>query len=343
MADNTAIEWADRTWNPVLGCVKVSPGCDGCYAITQAHIRASNPHPRVASAFNGLTQRTPEGLDWTGRVNLIRERLGEPFTWRKPQTVFVNSLSDLFHPAIPESFIADVFQVMAATPRHTYQVLTKRHGRMRGLLRKWSPITGAPPWVHTGPWPLPNVWLGVSVEDQERAELRIPALLETPAAVRWISAEPLLGPVDLRNLKARNGALIDCLGGDVKTPGGEVYSGAPSVLDWVVTGGESGKGARPPHPDWFRRLRDQCQELGTAFFLKQWGSWRPQPRYATDDRHHVVMVDGHDRGTPWPGWRLDQPDAVVMERVSKKSAGRELDGRTWDELPGAREVVVQHG
>ena len=342
MADNSSIEWTDTTWNVALGCDRVSSGCDGCYAIPQAHIRASNPHPKVAAAFAGLTTRTSDRLDWTGKVNLIEERLNQPFAWRNPRKVFVNSLADLFHDKIPADFISDVFAVMALTPQHTYQILTKRHGPMRSLLNKqafWYQVgrkarhlgySNSRAANHLGDgsniydtaqWEtrrhLPNVWLGVSVEDQKHADLRIPALLETPAAVRWISAEPLLGPVILRD---------DWMGADP-------YRRDEPSLTWVVAGGESGPKARPMHPSWPRSLRDQCQAAGIAFLYKQWGEWWPQPRYNTDDRHHVVMVNGMDRGTPWPGWGLDQPDAEVMERVGKKRAGRLLDGREWNEFP----------
>jgi protein gp37 len=324
----TKIEWTERVWNPTTGCDRVSPGCDHCYAMTM--------HPDV---------------------------LDLPLRWRKPQRIFVNSMSDLFHDAVADEFIARVFAVMSLARRHKFQLLTKRHGRMRSLLSspafrllcenaqdgllgdRAMPIAEFTREQKTRQWwsdfaePLPNVWLGVSVENQQWAGTRIPALLETPAAVRWISAEPLLGPVDLRNLRVRDDALIDCLGGDVKSAyDGAVYSGTPSVLDWVVAGGESGPGARPMHPSWPRLLRDQCKAAGVAFLYKQWGEWRPQPRYSTDDRHHVVMPDGRDRGTPWSGWGIDQPDAEVMERVGKKAAGRHLDGRTWDQYPDTAEL-----
>lgn len=297
---NTSIEWTDSTWSPVTGCTKVSPGCDNCYA------------EGIARRFAG-SKAFPNGFD----VTLHPERLDQPLRWKKPRRIFVNSMSDLFHDAVPDDYIARVFAVMAQTPQHTYQVLTKRHGRMRSLLRKWTPVTGITPWVFTGPWPLPNVWLGVSVEDQKHAELRVPALLETPAAVRFLSCEPLLGLVDLRNLKARNGALIDCLGGDVKSASdGAVYSGTPSVVDWVIVGGESGPGARPMHPDWARSLRDQCANAGVAFHFKQWGAYR----WVSGSRWNPDTQCWEDHG-------------IEPQRVPKKLSGRLLDGRTWDQFP----------
>lgn len=254
----TSIEWTrgddgspGRTWNPVTGCTKVSPGCDHCYA------------EGIARRFAGTAQ-FPRGFE----VTLHPERLEAPLRWRKPSRVFVNSMSDLFHDDVPVEFIARVFAVMAATPRHTYQVLTKRHGSMRSLLGRPEfrrsvgdellrlDIRGqVDGW--SGAWPLPNVWLGVSVEDQKRAELRIPALLDTPAAVRFLSCEPLVGPVDLRTWMVVSETTLT-----MELPG----------LSWVIVGGESGPGARPMQLDWARSLVDQCQRTGVAVFVKQLGS-----------------------------------------------------------------------
>lgn len=341
MSDNSKIEWTDATWNPATGCTKVSPGCDHCYADT------------FAERFRGVAGHYFEnGFD----VQLRPDKLDQPLRWTKPRRIFVNSMSDLFHQDVPEDYIAKVWTVMAATPQHTYQILTKRHARMRSVVRRiaWrTPTTeerqqgvhGSIAYVqrdeslndHLGaPHVLPNVWLGVSVENQQWADIRIPALLDTPAAVRWISAEPLLGPIDLRNVRGIDALWLDWMGG----PTGGTGALHP-LLDWVVAGGESGPGARPMHPEWARSMRDQCQKADVPYLFKQWGTWHPQPIYSTDDRHHVVMPDGRDRGTPWPGWGIDQPDAVVMERVGRKAAGRELDGRTWDEFPMAATAAVE--
>jgi protein gp37 len=253
MGDGTKIEWSQATWNPVVGCTKVSPGCDHCYA------------ERIDERFHGK-----------GSFAVVRrseEKLYLPLKWRKPRRVFVNSMSDLFHHDVPDDFIRKVFAVIAATPHHTYQVLTKRHARMRSLLNnlEWRTSVFAHESVldlHGPPrplpsWPLTNVWLGVSVEDQKWADIRIPALLETPAAVRWLSCEPLLGPINLDPWR-NPGDLAD-----PRTP-------ADSRLDWVVVGGESGPGARPMHPDWARSLRDQCTDAGVSFFFKQWGGRTPK-------------------------------------------------------------------
>lgn len=277
MADNSAIEWTEATWNPLTGCTKVSPGCDHCYAET------------FAERFRGVPGHAFEqGFD----LRLRPERLDQPLRWRRPRRIFVNSMSDLFHADVPDEFIDQVFDVMEQARHHTFQLLTKRHGRLRSYVQRrvarWQEyarkfddcpteaMRNSPAAVDARrrATALPgHIWLGVSVEDQHWAEARVPALLQTPAAVRWVSAEPLLGPVDLRNLRARNGALIDCLGGDVRTSDGrEVYSCTPSVLDWVVVGGESGRGARRMDADWARSLRDQCQHAHAAYLFKQAGS-----------------------------------------------------------------------
>lgn len=261
MSDNSTIEWTDATWNPVTGCEEVSPGCDHCYAKTFAERFRGTPGHYFEQGFD---------------VQLRPDKLLLPFRWRKPRKVFVNSMSDLFHKDVPDAYIAEVFSVMARTPEHTYQVLTKRHGRMRSLLNRPSFRDNLAVW---GPWPLPNVWLGVSVEDQARADLRIPALLETPAAVRWISAEPLLGPVNLHAVRGLSGQY-----GHQGAHRGIGTADCPTErhhhhddrcrfpLDWVVVGGESGRGARPMHPAWARSLRDQCAEARVPFHFKQAGS-----------------------------------------------------------------------
>jgi protein gp37 len=279
----TSIEWTDRTWNPLTGCTKVSPGCDHCYAKTM--------HER----FNG-----PGSFD---TVTLHPERTSQPLSWRKPSRVFVNSMSDLFHQDVPVEFIARVFATMAAAREHTFQILTKRPARMRAVLNDahfWAAFWRAGVYERAGltvsDLPLSNVWLGVSVENQQWADIRLPALLDTPAAVRFLSCEPLLGPVDL-NPWLR---CPDC--------------GQNHGVRWVIVGGESGPGARPMHPSWARWLRDQCQAAGVPFLFKQWGEYAPATWTASDGSRYVVYPE-------------------QMERVGKKRAGRVLDGRTWDEYP----------
>lgn len=327
----TSIEWTDRTWNPVTGCTKVSPGCDHCYAENIARRFAGAP------AF-------PNGFE----VTLRPDRLDAPLRWRKPARVFVNSMSDLFHKDVPDEFITRVFAVMAATPQHTYQILTKRHGRMRSFLRdecrcgaghapgvhlrsamEWAATSHSPTYVaglesgqyHRTEWPLPNVWLGVSVEDQQHAELRIPPLLDTPAAVRFLSCEPLLGPVDLLGPwdPVKGGVnptyWLDpkpYFGDPVEVPGTPLTL-APleqrPAIDWVIAGGESGPKARPMHPAWARRLRDQCAIARVPFFFKQWGRWSIYPTTGPDgrfvDRGRITVADD---GTVYQPGDLAYPD-----------------------------------
>lgn len=288
MADHSKIEWTNTTWNPIAGCTAVSPGCDRCYAARLASGRLSH-----TPLYTGLAK---DGV-FTGEVRLVPERLTDPLHWRKPRMVFVNSMSDLFHDKVPTEFIFDVFQVMARTPQHTYQILTKRPGRMGSLLR--GVVRG---WDN----PLPNVWLVVSVEDQQWAGIRIPALMDTPAAVRGISAEPLLGPVALQTWLGRS----------------------KSGLNWVICGGETGPGSRPMHPDWARSLRDQCQEAEVPFFFKQWGEW--QSTGGDGRATHRISLDG--RHYPNPATCVMSGEELI-ERVGKTRAGRLLDGREWNEYP----------
>lgn len=228
---NTAIEWTDKTWNPTTGCNKVSPGCKHCYADT-------------------VTRRFPQHFPNGFELTLRPDRLDEPYRWRKPSRVFVNSMSDLFHERIPLPFLKEIFKVMEECPRHVFQVLTKRHERLTELASEL-------------PWP-DNVWMGVSVENQDYVH-RVDHLRDTPAAVRFLSCEPLLGPLRL------------------KLEG----------IQWVIVGGESGLGHRPIEAEWVQRIRNQAQEAGVAFFFKQWGGIHP------------------------------------------KAGGRELDGKTYDEMPVA--------
>lgn len=320
MGDKTGIEWTDATWNPVTGCTKVgTPGCDRCYAETFAERWRGTPEHYFANGFD---------------VQLRPNKLALPLRWTRPRKVFVNSMSDLFHDKVPDEYIARVFAVMALAPQHTFQVLTKRHGRMRSLLScddfrsevtqtfvGWavedlSLKTGHLESATGDWWPLPNVWLGVSAEDQKRADLRIPALLDTPAAVRFVSAEPLLGPIDLHG---------DPIGKDSVFWIGH--------LDWVIVGGESGPGARPMHPDWARSMRDQCVAAGVPFLFKQWGEWSPDlslnEPVANGKRlkyqRRALLPDG-SIAPPWT-------PCEFVDRVGKKRAGRELDGRTWDQYP----------
>jgi protein gp37 len=351
MSDRSAIEWTDATWNPVVGCDKVSEGCEHCYAIRDG---ARLQHlPAYADTI-------ADG-EWTGLVRCLPERLDQPLRWRKPRRVFVNSMSDLFHPDVPDGFIARVFAVMAEAPQHTFQVLTKRPGRMASLLGRADfpklvdkaacefPDLGYPlredGWH--GEWPLPNAWMGTSVESQKWADVRVPKLLETPAAVRFLSCEPLLGAIDL----SRSHPGFPYIG----SMGGDLFQ--RSHIDWVIVGGESGPDARPMHPDWARALRDQCQAAGVAYLHKQNGEWAPVgPLYTQDEDEnatdeaimeavHVQVIEHRQvvqlerSGFAAEGYQPTDPRTWLMARVGKHAAGRELDGRTWDQYPSVLEAA----
>jgi protein gp37 len=354
VATRSDIEWTDLSWSPVIGCTRVSRGCDGCYAITSARIRTFNPNSKISTAFAGTTVNAAGRVDWTGEVNLLEDRLLQPLSgkgiWSQPQKVFVNSQSDLFHDKIPDEFIVRILAVMVCTPQHTYQVLTKRHSRMRSLLSSGElaaavyaeaeRLAGAP----AGPWPLPNLWMGVSIEDQQWANVRVPALLGTPAARRFVSAEPLLGPIDLTRIPYRGDRpyVVDALAGRYgeREPHTSFSYGMAGLepIDWVIAGGESGPRARPMHPDWPRSLRDQCLNAGTAFNFKQWGVYRPFWLPDVDGRpwpEPVLYVEA-DSGRALP--EAEVPDTgqwIGVFRLGKKRAGRELDGTTWDQMPAA--------
>lgn len=253
MSDHSAIEWTDATWNPVTGCSHVSPGCLHCYAETLSPRRGWSKKPWTA-------QNAAEN------VVLHPDRLSQPLKWKRPRRIFVNSMSDLFHEQIPFYFIADVFGVMQRAHWHTFQVLTKRPARalefMQWMEAEDDEVGGN--LRDEGDWPCPNVWLGVSVEDQRRALERIPILLRTPAAVRFLSCEPLLGPLDLGSIGRCSN---DCVEG---------HHQPERTLDWVIVGGESGAGFRKMDPDWARSIRDQCVTAGIPYFFKQWGGRIPK-------------------------------------------------------------------
>lgn len=351
------IEWTDATWNPVRGCALVSPGCANCYAMKFAH-RFSGPGGR----YEGLTRLGKHGPVWTGQLRLVPGQLADPLRWKKGRRIFVSSMSDLFHEDVRDEYIAAVFGVMAACPQHTFQVLTKRAERMaqwfcwiaaasQDSTRRGGPSApylcaiaakeiaslrhdhrlNLPPLK---PWPLPNVWLMVSVENQEQTK-RIEQLLRCPAAVRGVSAEPLLEAIDLSKwLDYRtHRKCTACL---AIGPDGERCSrcnragDCGPALDWLIAGGESGHGARPMHPDWARSLRDQCVDAGVAFHFKQWGQW-------SEIEYDRESPPGHRRGERYlnaAGGHGFHGESVIRIRVGhKKTNGRLLDGRTWDEFP----------
>ncbi|GAA5073665.1 phage Gp37/Gp68 family protein [Roseibacterium beibuensis] len=372
----TKIEWTEKTWNPIVGCSVVSPGCTNCYAMKLAPKLAANP---ATPHYAGTVESSRAGPVWTGKVALASDdALTAPLRRRKPTMYFVSSMGDLFHEAVPDEWIDRVFAVMALAPQHTFQVLTKRAARMRAYItdREDREIGRAQDRQLTGPHPvpvLPNVWLGVSAEDQTRADERIPDLLATPAAVRFVSCEPLLGPVDLTSIPGtsedEDGKLDvwwDVLTGVAYDEWGTELSAQhwqDTGLDWVIVGGESGRGARPMHPDWPRAIRDQCAAAGVPFFFKQWGEWLPFcqmddpqgealyfPQTEEEEareldrkcRHDSVCIhlDGTHASTGDAGrfhhigvGAFNQPRDVSSFRVGKAAAGRLLDGREWNGMP----------
>lgn len=330
MANNSSIEWTDATWNPLAGCTRASAGCDNCYAakmslrleaMALADIEAGKD-PGGKRKYIGIAVKNGRGVPvFNGTINLDEVELQRPYSWKKPRRVFVNSMSDLFHKDVPTKFIVDAFKVMRDNPQHIFQVLTKRPERAAAL---W------PPLLHQigGEWPA-NVWIGTSVENQETADLRIPELLKVPAAVRFLSMEPLLGPLDLTRINTylwRGAEYVNALTGDLYGIFGVKVGNAQGKIGWGIVGGESGPNARPMHPDWVRSLRDQCVAAGVSYFFKQWGRWIARNQWIKSGR---VLADVPDKayvnGKPIEG---DQVYAV-----GKHVAGRLLDGRTWDEFP----------
>jgi protein gp37 len=248
VSDRTKIEWTSATWNPTTGCDRVSAGCDHCYALTLAKRLKAAGNPRYQ--VDGDPRRSGPGFGLT----LHWDKIEQPLKWKQPRLVFVDSMSDLFHAKVPIEFIERVFEVMADASQHRFQILTKRPGRMASVLRRVRPD------------PIPNVWLGTSVETQDWAEVRLPKLLETPAAVRFLSCEPLLGPVNIKPWLPTGDP------GDGETP----HVNESRGIDWVIAGGESGPHFRAIDPEWARSLRDQCQSAAVPFFFKQWGGRTPK-------------------------------------------------------------------
>ena len=356
------IEWTGETWNPTVGCSLVSPGCTHCYAMKMANRLESMAHGderHPLEHYRGSTKVVNSKPVWTGQVNVAPDHiLLKPLSWKKPRRIFVNSMSDLFHEDAPDEWIDEVFAVMALCPQHTFQILTKRSKRMREYCENVTasrlqvameslPLTD--PWAVA--WPLPNVWLGVSCEDQTRAEERIPDLMHTPAAVRFVSAEPLLGPIDFEDVASpkecdcspAHTPYLNALSGSIFCNG--CCEGPERInvkLDWIIVGGESGEKARPMHPDWARDIRNQCAEAGTAFFFKQWGEWAPGENCGdTPTRTERTATWWSDKWlfdtiTPRESQEGHIDDECDLYRIGKKRAGRHLDGVIHDAMPKMR-------
>lgn len=278
------IAWCTETWNPIIGCSHASPGCDHCYAERMAA-------RQVAIGTRGYAEVVENGR-WNGRTALVKSELEKPLRWRNPHRVFVCSMSDLFHESVRFEWIERVIEVARQTPKHTYLLLTKRAMRLKIVL---DPHLRSDTFKH---WPLPNVHVGVTIENQKQADARLRWLPQFPAAKRFVSVEPMLSHVDLSMY------LCD--------------------IDGVICGGESGPGARPVHPDWVRSLRDQCAEAGTKFMFKQWGEWIPEGQDESCTGRGSICVHDHFDAACINGFNY--------YRVGKHRAGRLLDGREHNEV-----------
>lgn len=321
------IQWTNQTWNPIIGCTKISPGCKNCYAETMAtrlsKIKTTEYYSSVVT--NGK---------WNGKTFFVFDAIDKPLKRKKPTMYFVCSMSDLFHESIPFKLIDRVFAVMAACPQHTFQILTKRPE----IMLQWFNHKDTS-WKNEGMqgseriryyayqnhgakieydngyyWPLKNVWIGVTAENQEQANKRIPILFDIPAAKRFVSAEPLLGQIDFN--------VADWLCADY--PGKTMYS----YLDWIIVGGESGPKARPMHPDWATNIQKQCEKANVPFFFKQWGELLPmcQAKYIRGLPSNIVSFQSPNN-----------PDKKNWYyRVGKKKAGSLLDGKEYKQFPDAK-------
>ena len=384
------IEWTERTWNPIVGCSVTSPGCTNCYAMKMAgRLEAMTEKSGHADQYLGTTKKVKGKTVWTGKIGVAPDAVFEqPLRRKKPTTYFVNSMGDLFHPNVPEDAIDRVFAMMALSPQHKFQILTKYPERMRDWMRAhtteaWGDLGYSGFFQQAFDWPYfedkydwldrhlndgsnsdalccqPSLWphvaLGVSVEDQKRADERIPFLLNTPAAKRFLSVEPMLGPIDLTDLPYTiDGETIpdggmSCLHGAGGFPDYD-YEGQSiddawvgvyglSKIDWVIVGGESGGDSRPMHPDWARKIRDDCAAAGVQFFFKQWGAWLPWNQFdaaqVSDDMEKtkfktlelvldITRIVWNDVGRPM--WLDDVSGDDCVSLVGKNAAGRLLDG-----------------
>lgn len=347
MTANSKIEWTDHTFNPWIGCARVSPACDHCYAEAMMDhrmhkVRWGAGQPRVRTS----TANWRQPLHWNAQA----AREGRRFR------VFCASLADVFDNEVPAGWRADLFALIRSTPNLDWLLLTKRIGNAHTMMvmagayvmymRPYSDPEPSERWRIEQP--LPNVWLGATVVDQKEADRDIPKLLATPAAVRFLSIEPMLGPIDLRQLRGFSSGCTpqthDCLAGHSSdTPWGYVRDNrhdpfSRGKVDWVIVGGESGQQARPMHPEWARSLRDQCVAAGVPFFFKQWGEWAPcETEFDAGDYgrtihpHEETVADA--MALIERGFSVTAAHGCEFFRAGKKLAGRHLDGRTWDEVP----------
>lgn len=280
---STKISWTDETWNPIIGCQQISEGCKNCYAEKMAKRLCAMGKEQYFPVVD------PHG--WTGKTNFVESQLEKPLKWKKPRMIFVCSMGDLFHKSVDFQDIIEIFLIMKKCPQHTFQILTKRPDIMRDFF-EYAPN---PYWGN-----LPNVWLGVTAENQEQANRRIPVLLKIPAKVRFVSVEPMLSEVIIKDI---------------------------DKLDWIICGGESGHNARPMHPDWARSLKDQCESANVPFFFKQWGEWVDEFHAEAHDGYKIngCFIELTEYGNDYKG--------IYMYRVGKKLAGTLIDGKEYKQFP----------
>lgn len=346
-----------ETWNPIVGCSKTSEGCDNCYAEKMAVRLAAMAIKLVKPIGVGKYVKVIQGRQWDGTTFINDEDILTPLSWKKPRVVFVCSMGDLFHPSVPYEWIDKVMALAAVLPIHTFIILTKRAQRMAdyfkqgkdSLLKRWedaiyemgisdrtddSDVDAAACYMYNRcnsgakvkgwGWPLSNLWLGVTAENQEMANKRVPKLVKIQAAVRFVSVEPMLGPVDLTRIPARywgneyqgseyNGIDLSALIGGSNTNN-------PWHLNWVICGGESGHKARPVHPDWVRNLKNQCGKAAVPFFFKQWGEWS------------TIYPQGNNLQNMGQTYQY----GTSFYKIGRKAAGNKLDGKKWEEYPGGR-------
>ena len=316
MAENTKIEWADHTFNPWTGCTKIGPGCDHCYA--EGWAKRSG----IVQWGPGSKRRRTSEANWRKPLqwNAEAERLGIRYR------VFCASLADVFDNEVPVEWRADLFDLIAQTPNLDWLLVTKRIGNAKAMMADALHLN--PAALFNGQiWPLPNVWLGITVVNQAEADRDIPKLLATPAAVRFLSMEPLLGGVDLSQW-------LDLIQYDDGSPWMRRNIGhLHDMLDWVIVGGESGPKARPMHPEWVRDIRDQCKAAGVPFLFKQWGEWSPGNVQAATEAMQRVRIDTSGEVHAWPPAFDEASGSWCMHKVGKKNAGRLLDGREHNGFP----------
>ena len=311
----TKIEWTNETWNAIIGCNKISPGCDNCYAEIMAYRLMHMPFTDYYSyVLKDNKECHPDKFKylpkWNGETHFEKSQLEKPLKWKKSRMIFTVSMGDLFHESVPFAWIDQIFDIIRKCPQHTFIILTKRPDRMKEYLNKWLIRFN-------------NVWAGVTAENQEQAEKRIPILLQIPAKVHFVSVEPMLGPINLNVDSSVAQSMTDLDSKELAFP--------LDKIDWVICGGESGSKARPMHPDWARSLRDQCKDAEVPFFFKQWGEWFPWIPANGNPKNKDIQHVMKNGSKYYPGNFYSPLQSII--KIGKKKAGRLLDGKEHNEMP----------